>query len=326
MRRYRTVVILFLLVAVPLAGAILAARFLLPGEAPKQATVTPKPAPVKQKPKTRKVVAAARQLHVGTLLMGEDLTSLDVAVDEVRREHVAMDGAKTVDSLRGYAVRQPIAADAPLTRAALVGPGQRGFLAAVLRPGTRAATIRPGESVQHAGLIDPGDLVDVILTARLRLDKGPEQLVTRTILEDVRVLAVDRRIVTGAGGGEGGEEVKRTKIVTATLEVSPVQANLLALGEQEGALFLAVRPLAASSAAEGRGEAATLRDLLDLPEPEPAEEAEATLVPPPRTVRVIRGSAVSVERFEEEPGEAPEGGPAPRQGLPGVPAPAVVGK
>ena len=325
MRRYRTVFILLLLVAVPLAGAVVAARFLLPGEAPKQAVVKPKPAPAKQEPKTRKVVAAARQLPVGTLLMGEDLTSLDVAVDEVRGEHVAMDGAKTVDSLRGYAVRQPIAADAPLTRASLVGPGQRGFLAAVLRPGTRAATIRPGESVQHAGLIDPGDLVDVILTARLRLDKGPEQVVTRTILEDVRVLAVDRRIVTGAGGGEGGEEVKRTRIVTATLEVSPAEAGLLALGEQEGTLFLSVRPLAASPAAEGRGEAATLRDLLDLPEPDSEKPPEAALVPRPATVRVIRGSAVSVERFGEEPGEAPEGGPAPQQGLPGAPVPAVAG-
>ncbi|MDE0174975.1 MAG: Flp pilus assembly protein CpaB [Defluviicoccus sp.] len=335
MRRYRTVLILLLLVAVPLAGAVVAARILLPGEAPKQAAAKPKPAPVKPKPKTRKVVAAARALQVGTLLRAEDLTALDVAVSEVRREHVAMEGAKTIDSLRGRAVRQPIAADAPITPAALVGPGQRGFLAAVLRPGTRAATIRPGESVQHAGLIDPGDRVDVTLTARLRLDKGPDQVFTRTILNDVRVIAVDRQVGTGAAGGEDGEEVKRTKIVTATLEVSPAQANLLALGEQEGKLFLAVRPLAAAAATEDPAEAATLRDLLDLPEPEPekrpeaarpaepAPESEAVPSPPPRTVRVIRGATVSVETFGGEPGEPPAGGPAPRPGLPGVPVPAV---
>ena len=323
MRRYRTVLILFLLVAVPLGGAVVAARFLLPGEAPKQAVAKPKPAPVKPKPKTRKMVAAARALPVGTLLREEDLTSLDVAVSEVRRDHVAMDGAKTVDALRGHAVRQPLAADAPLTRAAIVGPGQRGFLAAVLRPGTRAATVRPGESVQHAGLIDPGDRVDVILTARLRLDKGPEQVFTRTILDDVRVIAVDRQV--GTGGGDGGEEVKRGKIVTATLEVWPEQANLLALGEQEGKLSLAVRPLAPAAAPQGGVAAATLGDLLDLPEPEAAPETEAAPAPPPRTVRVIRGARVSVETFGGEPGEPPEVSPAPQPGLPGVPAPAVVG-
>ena len=238
--------------------------------------------------------------------------------------------------LRGYAVRQPIAADAPLSRAALVGPGQRGFLAAVLRPGTRAATIRPGESVQHAGLIDPGDLVDVILTARLRIDKGPEQVVTRTILEKVRVLAVDRRVVTG---GEGGEEVKRTRIVTATLEVSPAEAGLLALGEQEGNALPRRPPFSPRHprhrGGERRRRCATCstcpsRNRKSRPRAakpvEPAREAEAALVPRSRTVRVIRGSKVSDETFGGQPGEPTEGGPAPRQGLPGAPVPAVVGK
>ena len=337
MRRYRTALILLLLVIVPLAGAVVAARFILPGETPRQAAVKPKlaPAPVK-KPKTRKVVAAARGLQIGTLLRNEDLTALDVAVDEVRREYVVMGGTKTVDALRGHAVRQPIAADAPLTRAALVAPGQQGFLAAVLRPGTRAATIRPGESVQHAGLIDPGDRVDVILTARLRLDSGPEQVFTRTILEDVRVVAVDRQVGTGAGDGEGGKEVKRTKIVTATLEVSPVQAALLALGEQEGKLFLAIRPLAATAATQGQGKAATLRDLLDLQKPEqkerpkteeaakpaepPPETEDAVIASPPRIVRVIRGSRISVETFGGEPAGPAEAQPASQPGLPPVPA------
>ena len=331
MRRYRTVLILLLLVIVPLAGAVFAARILLPGEAPKQAAVTPKPAPAPvKKPETRKVVAAARALPVGTLLRAEDLAALDVAVAEVHGEHVAMEGAKTFDSFRGHVVRQAIAADAPLTRAALVGPGQRGFLAAVLRPGSRAATIRLGESAQHAGLIDPGDRVDVILTARLRLDAGPEQVFTRTILEDVRVVAVDRQV----GTGEGGQEVKRTKIVTATLEVSPAQAKLIALGEQEGILFLAVRPLAAAAALEGVEEAATLRKLLDLPEPEPEQQPEAVapaepapetavLETPPRTVRVIRGTKVSVETFGDDAAGLPEGLPASEPAPAGVPVPAV---
>ena len=322
MRRYRTVLILALLVIVPLGAAVVVAWFLLPGEAPQQEAVQPQPQQeaVQPQPKTRQVVAAARALPVGTLLRDEDLTALDVAVGEVRREYVAMDSAKTVDSLRGHAVRRPIAADAPLTRSAIVGPEQRGFLAAVLRPGTRAATIRPGESVQHAGLIDPGDRVDVILTARTRVDKGPDQVFTRIILDDVRVIAVDRQV--GTGGGEDGEEVQRTKIVTATLEVSPAEANLLALGEQEGKLFLAVRPLAPAAMANGVVETATLLDLLDLSEPEPETQPEAAPAPPLRTVvRVIRGATLSLEQFGGEPAGPGEAQPASQPGLPGVPVP-----
>ena len=207
---------------------------------PKSPVATPPP--VKQ-PATRRVLAAARELPVGTLLKEEDLTELEVKTEDVRRGHVVAGNGAATDSLRGYAVREALAAGVPLTLPSVVGPGQRGFLAAVLKPGTRAVTIQLGAGTRHAGLIDPGDRVDVILTAKLRLADGVQSVFTRTILEDVRVVAVDRQVGISAEAVEGGKQVKRTKIVTATLEVSPAQADRLALGEHEGKLSLAVRSL-----------------------------------------------------------------------------------
>ena len=171
-----------------------------------------------------------------------------------------MDGPKAVDALRGHAVREPVAAGAPLVRSAVVGPGQRGFLAAVLKPGTRAVTIRLGKGARHAGLIDPGDRVDVILTAKLRLEGRVQTVFARTILEDVRVVAVDRQVGASTETPEGGKRVKRTEILTATLEVSPAQADRLALGEHEGELSLAVRSLI-GAVERVRNEAVDLQEL-----------------------------------------------------------------
>ena len=300
MRRYRTVIILLLLFAVPLGGAVVAARYLLPGTPAKPVQAKPAPAP-KPKKEARKILAAARDLPVGTLLRGEDLTGVELPKEEVRRAHVVVKDASTVESLRGHAVREAIAEGAPLIRSAVVAPGQRGFLAAVLAPGTRAATIQLGAGTSHAGLIDPGDRVDVILTARMRLDDKTESVFTRTILENVRVVAVDRQV--DAGAGSDGKEVKRAKIVTATLEVSPDQAGLLALGEHEGTLALVVRPIAAAAVPRDPADAVDLRALLDMREPEKPEDAEPPKTeltpPPPRSVRIVRGSKVSEEVFGE---------------------------
>ncbi len=283
MQRYRTVIVLLLLVAVPLAAAVVAARFFMPGTGAEPSRAEAKqaaPGPA-EKPKIRKIFVAARKLPVGTLVTDDDLTTLDLPENEIRRAHLAMDGPKAVDALRGHAVREPVAAGAPLVRSAVVGPGQRGFLAAVLKPGTRAVTIRLGKGARHAGLIDPGDRVDVILTAKLRLEGRVQTVFARTILEDVRVVAVDRQVGASTETPEGGKRVKRTEILTATLEVSPAQADRLALGEHEGELSLAVRSLT-GAVERVRNEAVDLQELLSLtketpPPPEPA-------APPPPIV------------------------------------------
>ena len=287
MRRYRTVIILALLVIVPLAAAVVGVRFFFPGTTPEPVqTEAPPPEAVSpaERPEMRRVFAAARELPVGTLLREEDLTELELPAGEVRRGHVAADEeGKGAEALRGHAVREPLAAGAPLTRASVVGPGRRGFLAAVLQPGTRAVTIRLGTGASDAGLIDPGDRVDVILTAVLQLDDGTQGVFTRTILEDARVVAVDRRVGTGAETDVTGEQLERTQITTATLEVSPAQADRLALGEHQGTLSLAIRPLAA--AGRTSGEIVDLQDLLALPAEKVAE------APPPAAVSPVERPA-----------------------------------
>ena len=306
MRRYRTVILIALLGIIPVIAGLFALRYIVPDPQPEQVQAAVPAEPAVKEPELRMVLAASRDLPVGTLLGEEDWTELGIEVDLVRRSHIAAGGAEGAGMPYGYVVREAVADGTPLTWQSLVGPRQRGFLAAVLSPGMRAITVRLGAGTRHSGLIDPGDRVDVVLTARTRRG-GPDNVLSRTILEDVRVLAVDRRIGSDAASAEGGGEVTRTEIVTATLEVLPAQTGLLALGEYEGELALAVRPLAEAGQRTDRGGIVELNSLLASPEPPPPEEPEMA---PQKTVRVIRGTEVTGESFEMGESFEIDAGPA----------------
>ena len=260
MQRYRIVILIVVFGILPVAVAFFVALSYLKGEAASPGTAVALPdgseeeaPPPAKPPETRKVLAAARALPFGSLIGDEDLTALEIDLAEVRKGHILSGDEEPAALLGGYAVRVPIASGEAVMRSAVVGPGQRGFLAAVLGPGARAVTIRVGPATSHAGLIDPGDRVDVILSAELETSSRDRSVLARTIVEDVRVVAVDRRVGNrgGAPGRDGsgppdGEAAQRTEMITATLEVSPEQGDRLVLGEHEGKLSLAVRSLAAA--------------------------------------------------------------------------------
>ena len=98
----------------------------------------------------------------------------------------------------------------------------------------RAVSI--GISVQSGagGFILPNDRVDVLLTRSL--PGGRKQFATSTILDDVRVLAVDQTF--------GQKKDEKTVVgKTATLELTPGQAEMIARASASGTLSLSLRPL-----------------------------------------------------------------------------------
>ena len=311
MRRYRTVIVIALIGIVPMIAAVFAMRFLVPADPSEQtqAAVPAQevmPAPIEE-PQLRMVLAAARDLPVGALLGEDDWTERGIEEGLVRRGHIILDDPGGTARPHGYVVREAVAEGAPLTWQALVGPRQRGFLAAVLKPGMRAITVELGDGTRRSGLVDPGDRVDVILTAESRAKGGLQTVLSRTILEDVRVLAVDHRVGSDSSVSGQNGEVERSEIATATLEVLPEQTGLLTLGEFEGELALAVRPLAATGAATELGETLNLNDLLATTEEAPTAP-EAVLR---KTVRVIRGTEVTGVTFENDANPATLENPVP---------------
>lgn len=147
---------------------------------------------------------------------------------------------KAMDELAGSAARQPLFAGEPVVEAKLVRPKDSSFLAAVLREGQRAVSVKVSETSGVAGLILPGDRVDVLLTHTLTGSEeagrgtSAQRKVGETIARELRVLAVDQ-----AFRSPEGEAAKVGR--TVTLEVDAFQAEALALGEAMGELSLSLR-------------------------------------------------------------------------------------
>jgi pilus assembly protein CpaB len=214
----------------------------------------------------------------------------------------------------GAVVIAPIPAGQPVPRSKLLLPGQDGFLAAVLAPGMRASSVAVDAVSGNAGLIFPGDRVDLILTQNLDTGDGRASLAERwaseTILENVRVIAVDQSLSTDLAHRSDQSRVART----ITLEVSPRDAEKVALASGLGRLSLSLRSLRLGDQ-DGGDAAASAGRAPDRPDsrrptwasdvsavvrdagsrPEPAEQPAAEAAPPaaapssPR-MRVFRGN------------------------------------
>ena len=83
----------------------------------------------------------------------------------------------------------------------------------------------------------PNDHVDVILTQRKRGKNGTEEIVSDTLFRNVRVLAIGQQV-------EAKEGKKNAEGSVATMELTPKQAELLALANTVGEISLALRSVA----------------------------------------------------------------------------------
>jgi pilus assembly protein CpaB len=155
-------------------------------------------------------------------------------------------GMAAMRDLSGAIARAPIMAGEPITAHKLIKAGQGGVLAAILPPGMRAVSTKIKEETAAGRLILPNDHVDVILIRRTRGRSGDEH-VSDVLFRNVRVLALGQQIETKEGkkSAEGAAN-------TATLELTPSQAEQLALANSMGEISLALRSIA-DLAADGGG-------------------------------------------------------------------------
>jgi pilus assembly protein CpaB len=201
-----------------------------------------------------KVLVARKALPVGTIIDAEAL-GFQAWPKELVQNAYYTEGAPDADlqKLLGTVVRNPVTAGQPLTRGALVGPNDRGFLAAALGPGMRAITVSVSKTSSVAGFIFPGDRVDMVLTQDVKGGgDGPPLKVSETIIRNLRVLATDQRI--DSKDAEGKTVVK--KFSTVTVEVTPRLAEKIIVAQSVGSLSLALRSIADNTAELERAVAA----------------------------------------------------------------------
>lgn len=203
------------------------------------------PALVAQAPVTGPLMVgylvAAHAVPAGTLTRPEDITAKTVPSGEVPQGAI-VDTPDARAAVRGALVRHYVDAGMPLLQSDLLHPRDRGFLAAVLAPGMRAVSIGVDPVSGVAGLVWPGDRVDVILTQDITGGGGRALRIIsgETVLADVQVIAVDQNIAEGTppNGNSAGRLAG-----TVTIQATSDQTKKLAVAAQLGHLSLAVRSL-----------------------------------------------------------------------------------
>jgi pilus assembly protein CpaB len=186
------------------------------------------------------LLAAAHTLRPGVLLKPDDLTT--ATTDQAAVPPGALIDTPTARAeLLGAMLRRTVIAGEVLLPMHVMRAGERGFLAAVLGPGMRATTVGVDAVTGTAGLIWPGDHVDLILTETLDDPGMPmgRRIAGETVLHNVRVIAIDQELMQGAAGTPAptnGAAQSRT----VTLEVSPSNAERVAVATRLGHLSLSV--------------------------------------------------------------------------------------
>jgi pilus assembly protein CpaB len=240
------------------------------------------------------VLVATEDLNVGAFVDPNSLTWREWPETSLMPTHLRR-GSVAVNDLVGAVVRDRISAGEPVIHGKLVRPGERGFLAAVLSPGTRAVSVAVNAVSGNAGLIFPGDRVDIILTQTLenhQEDPG-NRMVGETVVRHARVIAVDQRVSPQEAKEGHANPVART----ITLEVTPQQAEIVTVSAELGRLNLSLRSLANAEGVEDEAlKEVTLEDLALPTSPTWAYEVSSALTKARAyskksrvSVRVMRG-------------------------------------
>jgi len=231
---YRNILLLSIGLTVAVATAYVA-RSWLTGERARMLAEQTVPAPVEKE--AIRILVAKKGLAAGVFLTPGKLEWLAWPADGIAGAYVK-EGEKTKSDFAGAVVRSAISAGQPVTDSLIVQPGDRGFLAAVLEPGSRAVSVPVNATTGISGFIFPGDWVDVLMTMRLRDpsgDKKETRYFSRTLLTDIQVLAIDQAVEN--------KDSKAAVAKTATLQVTPKQAEKIAIALQMGDLSLSLHSL-----------------------------------------------------------------------------------
>ncbi|WP_260484315.1 Flp pilus assembly protein CpaB [Sphingomicrobium flavum] len=251
------------------AVAAILAKNLYTGAGAQQANAAP------VVPAGPKVLVAKKPLPVGTIIDAEAL-SFQAWPQELVQGAYYTEGGEDADpsQLIGRVVRNAISAGQPVTRGSLVGPDDRGFLAAALGPGMRAISISVDSTTGVAGFIFPGDRVDLVLSQEIEVEgEGQNLRTSETIVRNLRVLATDQRVTEQKN--ENGE-VLVVQSETVTVEVTPKMAEKIAVARKIGGeLSFALRSIADNEAELERAIASGEVDVDDIKDP--AEERRILL-------------------------------------------------
>jgi pilus assembly protein CpaB len=180
--------------------------------------------------RTQQVVVAIVPLALGTRLDSTNIRTISWPGES------PVPGMLTsVESAQGRALMTPVSENEMILESKLAPKEAGAGLPATIPEGMRAISVAVNEVISVAGFVTPGTSVDVLVTGQIPgATQSGAQYVTRTILENVRVLAAGQKI-------EQDKDGKPQSVPVVTLLVTPKDAATLAMASTEGKIQLALR-------------------------------------------------------------------------------------
>ena len=242
-----------------------------------------------------KVAVAKVQIPLGTKIVAEQIT-----VVQFPKESTPDGTFESADKLVGRVVVVNIPAREPITETRLAPEGTAAGLSAVIPEGYRAMTVKVDDAAGISGFIMPGAFVDVVVVIDPREGSGMQDPISKIVLQNIKVLANGQNI----DKPENQREANSVKAVT--LQVTPEQAEKLALASNEGKLQLVMRNQIDQGDEQTKG--VNKRELITgsdraMPAPEPGSMKSEQ----PKDTRPVRRVRVPAEPKPAAP--APEAKP-----------------
>jgi pilus assembly protein CpaB len=177
-----------------------------------------------------KIVTAKVAIPLGSKIIPEQLMVVSFPKESTP------DGAfESPEKLAGRVAIVNIAAREPVTEARLAPEGTMAGLSAVIPEGYRAMTVKVDDAAGISGFIMPGTLVDVVVVIDPREGSGMQDPISKIVLQNIKVLA------NGTNIDKPKDEREANSVKAVTLQVTPEQAEKLALASSEGKLQLVMR-------------------------------------------------------------------------------------
>lgn len=248
------------------------------------------------------VVVAKVEIPLGTKIDAEQLSTVQFPSNAIP------DGTfESVEKVVGRVSVVNVAAREPVTDFKLAPEGSAGGLSAVIPEGYRAMTVKVDDVIGVAGFLQPGTMVDV-LTVIEPTGSSSGNPVSKIVLQNVKVLA------SGQNLDKPKDQRESDTVKAVTLQVTPEQAEKLALASSEGKLRLMLRNMVDQNDEQTPG--ADKKSLLSgehaAPAPEPGALKSEQPAPAPQPARRAPRREAPARVSQAEPVAAPAPPPPPR--------------
>ena len=226
----RIIAVIILIFGVALAGG--AVFFASDRYAKLQAALQQQAAAVQPAAPTIETVPVV--VATSALQYGQPLTEKNLKIVQFAKDTAPPNAFSKIEELISETekriVLRSIDPSEPILKSKVTGFGERATISAQLTPGMRAFTLRIDSVSGVAGFLLPNDRVDIFLTR-----KNAEGLAANLLMQNVKVIAVDQF---------SDKESNQARVArTATVEVSPKDAQALALAQQVGRLTMSLRQI-----------------------------------------------------------------------------------